>query len=584
MRAHLALLAALLSTTALAQTRQPANVSTIPSSTPQEFDILDNTGAWLPFGTASGGVFFPPGPLIDVRTRGAKCDGTTDDHDAIQAALNAGPTFLPTARCRTTSMIRVPDYGLFAGASFAPGWQGAAGSVLLCDATISGPCVIGGAGGTNKPFAVRDLVIARGAGTVPSDGQCFLEVGQAYSNVSNVECYNHAQGFEARSSGLSGGIANYFSNIHTCQISDAHFIVNAVPQVFVDNHSYFGCNGAFDLNANAYVRITGDWDNAKGGIHFLEAQFNQGQNRVACAFSFENLTGTGIVANLELIGGHVEVAQKGFCSDSTVKQLQYLQVVGLTMFGGWGGANSLFNFDPATQIYFWTLTGNSFSNWASATLAPSTTMDAPTINGNVFAATPMSITFPANSSITMEGNSYSGLTLTGTVGAPSKIGGSTRPSPNPYVYTGLGGQIEISIPGHGDIPCTIGLTFGGGSTGMTTSSTTCGWQMRGSLVTVSYSMFLTAKGSSTGPAVLTGLPLTSAATASTLNPMNYANLANACVTAIPNCGVFASVRVSDTAANLGSWGAGNMISLTDANFTNTSNLQGSITYVWGGGP
>ena len=43
MRAPLALLAALLSTAALAQ-REPASITTIPSTTPQSFDVLDKTG------------------------------------------------------------------------------------------------------------------------------------------------------------------------------------------------------------------------------------------------------------------------------------------------------------------------------------------------------------------------------------------------------------------------------------------------------------------------------------------------------------------------------------------------------------
>ena len=56
MRASLALVAALLAFPALAQ-RQPATITTIPSATPQSFDVLDKTGAWVPLGSQYGRGF-----------------------------------------------------------------------------------------------------------------------------------------------------------------------------------------------------------------------------------------------------------------------------------------------------------------------------------------------------------------------------------------------------------------------------------------------------------------------------------------------------------------------------------------------
>ena len=63
MRAFLALFALLLATAAQAQQRQPANVSTLPATSPQEFDLLDNTGTWVSFGAvdSSTHAFIPVG-------------------------------------------------------------------------------------------------------------------------------------------------------------------------------------------------------------------------------------------------------------------------------------------------------------------------------------------------------------------------------------------------------------------------------------------------------------------------------------------------------------------------------------------
>ena len=63
-------LAALLGSTVLAgaQTRQPAQITTLPATTPQEFDLLDKSGHWVPFGTSNAGVFSVSDPLIVTGT------------------------------------------------------------------------------------------------------------------------------------------------------------------------------------------------------------------------------------------------------------------------------------------------------------------------------------------------------------------------------------------------------------------------------------------------------------------------------------------------------------------------------------
>jgi len=56
--------------------------------------------------------------------------------------------------------------------------------------------------------------------------------------------------------------------------------------------------------------------------------------------------------------------------------------------------------------------------------------------------------------------------------------------------------------------CTLGLTFGGAAVGMTTSATSGYYTKIGNMVHVSGYLSLTAKGSSTGAASITGLPFT----------------------------------------------------------------------------
>jgi hypothetical protein len=108
----LAFLALLLATAAQAQQRQPANVSTLPQSSPQEFDLLDKTGAWVPFGTAAGGAFSGLGREINLASFGAKCDGAADDTAAIQAWLAKAAARVKLVgmpgQCMFTSALTIP--------------------------------------------------------------------------------------------------------------------------------------------------------------------------------------------------------------------------------------------------------------------------------------------------------------------------------------------------------------------------------------------------------------------------------------------------------------------------------------------
>lgn len=116
---------------------------------------------------------------------------------------------------------------------------------------------------------------------------------------------------------------------------------------------------------------------------------------------------------------------------------------------------------------------------------------------------------------------------------------------------------------------TPGFTFGGGSVGMTFSTRSGLYTKCGSIVVVDVRITLTAKGSSTGVAVISGLPYTvgtlgssgavdfPAAGASLTNPYGLPN-----GTSILLCQTSSSTRVQ----------------LTDANFTNTSDFRVVVTY------
>jgi hypothetical protein len=562
-RALLGSISSLVLALAQAQPVQPATILATPSLSPEPVQML-----------IGGGGVVPPG---------ANCDGATDDTAAIQAALNTYPNVsLPNATCYIASAITVPDFATFTGSSFQPNTAATQGTVLLCNAAIAGPCVIAG-NGQSHSVVVKDMTIARGAGTIPANGECFDSPGAVYLLVERVECYNHAQGFQVDNGGPNGAIYNYFSDIHTCRISDAHVIVNGPAQIYFGNHSGLGCditnlnrppNGA-DVNSNDYVRFIGNWDTSKGTVHFTDVQFNQGNAVVGCWLDFKNFTGTqNEIGDVEVIGGHVEVVQNGICTDSTVTQIFQLQIIGVYLQGGWGGANQFYSLSATTKPFFWTLAGDNFVSW-NFDMASPLGYDDVRIVGSSFELTPLSITAGANSNLTLEGNAYYGLTLSGNFNVALKVSGTSRGGSYIYNATGI---VAIDIPDASLSNCTLALQFGGSSDGITYATNTCQYQLQGSRVTLAFNMALSSTGSATGNASIAGLPLNANKNAQAVTTPIMENATGLCTTT-GTCGVYLATSPATTNMNFYTLGAGGQTPLTNANFSNSTTIQGTMTYL-----
>lgn len=119
---------------------------------------------------------------------------------------------------------------------------------------------------------------------------------------------------------------------------------------------------------------------------------------------------------------------------------------------------------------------------------------------------------------------------------------------------------------------TPGITFGGASVGITYGSRSIRAVRIGGVVVVSGTVTLTNKGSSVGAAAITGLPV-NASIAGGMMVSYYANLASSFASppmgAANSSGIIALRKAgADTAADM-----------TDADFTNTTRIDFSVTYV-----
>lgn len=122
---------------------------------------------------------------------------------------------------------------------------------------------------------------------------------------------------------------------------------------------------------------------------------------------------------------------------------------------------------------------------------------------------------------------------------------------------------------------TPGLTFGGGSTGMTFTSRAGRWQrLSNNLIRVEGFIALSAKGSSTGAAVITSLPVAGEATAFDFQPATIRLNTMASISGH----IQGFLSPSATTIEIEHLGTGTAVALTEANFNNTSSIVFSIWY------
>lgn len=121
---------------------------------------------------------------------------------------------------------------------------------------------------------------------------------------------------------------------------------------------------------------------------------------------------------------------------------------------------------------------------------------------------------------------------------------------------------------------TPSLTFGGGATGMTFTSRLGRWRRFENMIRVAGFITLSAKGSSTGAAVITSLPVAGEATAFNFQPATVRLNTMASISGH----VQGFLSPSATTIELEHLGTGTAAALTEANFNNTSSIVFSIWY------
>jgi hypothetical protein len=121
---------------------------------------------------------------------------------------------------------------------------------------------------------------------------------------------------------------------------------------------------------------------------------------------------------------------------------------------------------------------------------------------------------------------------------------------------------------------TIGLTFGGASVGIILSANTGRYTKIGRQVTVSGYLSLTNKGSSTGRAIITGLPFTIESSAASYQTASLRLDGISYVGAFQAFGTVSGTTIALEEISI----LGSVTDLTNTDFTNSSAIMVSFTY------
>lgn len=129
----------------------------------------------------------------------------------------------------------------------------------------------------------------------------------------------------------------------------------------------------------------------------------------------------------------------------------------------------------------------------------------------------------------------------------------------------------------GAAACAVGVAFGGAATGLTYGTQSCQYEVKGMEVDLQFYSTMTALGSSTGAATLTGLPIAVASSGASMAYGGVTTLLANNTTGLSGP-ILAEGAPASTTVNLYNQSATGTSALTNANFTNSTTLYGRLSY------
>lgn len=558
-----------------------------------------------PVGSAVGQSLVSTGPTtppvwasagsVTLELFGAVGDGVTDDSTAINSALASGSPVVKgrsdkTYRC--ASGVLVPPNVSLISDGITPGSQ-PGGLTLLFDLSVATCLTLGGNNGNNHSVGARQINVVRAAGTPPagSVGVMFQNVYQPIADTINS--VNHAIGVLFKNDHNAAGISVMGSRLFTGSISDAHMVFDGWPEAHI-TLSRFGSNNGNDLNANCYVRVMGgsttNVANGPNTILFDNCQFNLGGAHVNRIIEFVNAPAGNIadVALYKFDGCHIESFLTGIYSDATWPTISNVSFANTSL----GSAVEMFALNAGSSLFQFFMSNSSFGGTMTFPPASHVTMSNNQISGAV--TTPSAT---ATGSFAWASNVFDGAVTLNSASSASSLTSAADIFHNGLAVSGPWGNLNInsimsggtyantatgkwsvSLPGVAPLAWTPGISFGGATTGIAYSTQAGAVEVVGNEVTAQFQIILSNVGSATGNALITGLPV---AIAGGTNA-NSSNGSGGCLNYYANmAGLTGAILTRTPAGNtvdLYQTNATGLARVTNANFTSTSTIAGTVRY------
>ena len=512
------------------------------------------------------------GSNASTTVSGATFGFGTDNYPAFLASLSLTEILIPRGLYFIGSTWTVPGgvsvwsrRGLFHPSS---------GTQLVFPPSVSTCVSLGDSGTAGNGFSLsaKGFTVTRAAGVgVTGTG---INVERLYCvTLEDMKSEASSTGFRFKASDTRGLWVNAV-RINTARCTDVDMEFDTWPEGRF-TECRFGQNGT-DEDGTAYIRVKGgSTSNPAAGPNTLvwaNCQFNRGNGKHVSHFvRFENFT-PGYISDVGVFkwnACHIEGFLAGIYTDSSITTLGRLNIVDCHL----NSAVELFALNAGTTIYSLNLAASFFAG--SITLAQTAQVSAIQITGNRISGN-LSLTSGAgnNSEVITAGNSI--------VGNMTLAGSWTHLSVNDVVFGTLTnsatGNWSVVVPGVDQRSWTPGVSFGGGTTGITYTSQAGVVSKIGDEVFAQFQIVLSSKGSSTGNAFITGLPIAPRGGANLNSSNGGGGTVNYAVSLTGLTGGIVPRFPSGSTVDLYQWGATGMARVTDANFTNTTTIAGTIRY------
>lgn len=540
------------------------------------------------------------GSGTSIMAFGAVADGATDAGPAINSCIAAVPKLdcvVPPSQLGFFINTTVQNTGSLRGTVVnfdnpAPSTSFSGSSWLLCSASVS-PCVQnGGSSLPNLGVSAQfdNIIVSRVSGT-PTAGTIGVQWNGGYNPHSqNVYVFNHDICYKWFASGVSG-ISFIGVDMHLANCGAHFFVFDGWPEAHITG-GRAGADGSGGYNSTDLVLFTNTSCSSAGcgpnTITFDNYNFLPNGGFPTCGINFANFTNapTSVInTEYKFTNTHIEWHTSGgtgvICSDSTVTGIQgvYMDHVVTAM----GSASvPMFALNAATSLTQWFIHDSNFNGCSNITLAPTPA------SGPSFSDVHFSRIFGCNTaSFTSNGRSGNRLTLSeDNWGSSLTVSGAFDwLSSFNDVYSALTdsatGHVAWSNPQQQS--WTPALAFGGVSTGITygtqfgsfSRTADGGW-------IAAFEVDITAVGSATGAATITGLPKTCSNTATNRAAAGVAAYYNGMKTGATTtfaAGYPVHFRLSSTNIQIDTTGTNTPFGesqLQNDNFSATSGLAGTI--------